>query len=155
MNSSQWQIRFSMRKKLLNILSLLLCFQLSAQDFEKGVAKEMNYPESEQDQEVIFGRIVEISPEFPGGEDSMYNFIKSNLQYPEEARKAMVEGRAIIEFFVAKDGSVQNAKIVRDTGWGMGEEALRIVKLMPKWTAGRQRGKIVPVRVMLPILFRL
>jgi protein TonB len=122
--------------------------------------------------EEIF-KIVEQMPRFPGcesigGDNSaraecankkLMEFIYSNIQYPAIARENNVEGTVVIQFVVDTDGSITDAKIVRDIGAQCGEEALRIVELMnhmpEKWTPGKQRGRAVKVLYMLPVKFKL
>lgn len=99
--------------------------------------------------------VVEKSPEFPGGDDSLYAFIGRNIKYPEAAKKNKIEGRVFVTFVIEKDGQVSNAKILRDIGGGCGEEAIRVVKNMPKWKPGTQRGNPVRVQFNLPIMFQL
>ena len=99
--------------------------------------------------------VVEKSPEFPGGDDSLYAFIGRNIKYPEAAKKNKIEGRVFVTFVIEKDGQVSSAKILRDIGSGCGEEALRVVNSMPKWKPGTQRGNPVRVQFNLPIMFQL
>ncbi len=99
--------------------------------------------------------VVEKSPEFPGGDDSLYAFIGRNIKYPEAAKKNKIEGRVFVTFVIEKDGQVSNAKLLRDIGGGCGEEALRVVNSMPKWKPGTQRGNPVRVQFNLPIMFQL
>ena len=122
-------------------------------------------------EEEIF-RVVEDMPRFPGCENlstkqekqqcadkKMLEFIYSNIKYPAIARENGVEGTAVIQFVVEKDGSVTDAKIVRNPGAQTGEEALRVVNLMNekgfKWVPGKQRGRPVRVQFNLPVKFRL
>jgi len=99
--------------------------------------------------------VVEDPPIFPGGELAMMQFIYNNIKYPEEARKSEIEGMCVIAFIVEKDGSISNAEIVRNIGGKCGEEALRVVNLMPTWTAGKQRGENVRVKYNLPVRYKL
>ena len=99
--------------------------------------------------------VVEKSPEFPGGNDSLYAFIGRNIKYPEMAKKNKIEGRVFVTFVIEKDGQVSSAKLLRDIGGGCGEEALRVVNSMPKWKPGTQRGNPVRVQFNLPIMFQL
>ncbi|MBO7488661.1 MAG: energy transducer TonB [Bacteroidales bacterium] len=96
---------------------------------------------------------VEEEPTFPGGEDAMYDFIYKNLQYPKSAE--CVTGTVVIKFVVEKDGRIGNVRIVREIGGGCGEEAARVVKMMPKWNPGKQAGKKVSCEFVLPIKFEL
>ncbi len=82
-------------------------------------------------------------------------FIGGNVKYPEAARKAGVEGMAVIQFVVEKNGSLSKFKVLKDPGSGLGDEALRVAKLMPKWTPGKDKGKTVAVEFVLPVKFKL
>ena len=110
--------------------------------------------EDEEIEEEVFV-VVEEDPEFPGGMKAMLAFIEKNLVYPEEAKAAGIEGKVYVSFTVEKDGSISNVKILRDIGYGCGDEVVRIVKLMPKWNPGKQRGVPVRVRYNLPVQFIL
>ena len=99
--------------------------------------------------------VAENAPEFPGGEDSLYAYIARNIKYPEAAKKEKIEGRVFVTFVIEKDGQVSSAKILRDIGGGCGEEAIRVVKNMPKWKPGTQRGNPVRFQFNLPVSFML
>ena len=101
--------------------------------------------------------VVEQDPEFPGGMDALVQFLGSNVRYPQDARDEGVEGRVFVTFVVERDGSVSNVRVVRDPDpkGRLGQEAVRVVKAMPKWKPGRQRGKKVRVQFNLPIQFQL
>ena len=99
--------------------------------------------------------VVERQPEFEGGTKALLAFIQKNLKYPAAAARANVEGRVFIQFVVDKTGLVKDSKILKGLGFGCNEEALRIMKLMPRWKPGKQNGKTVAVRFNLPIQFQL
>ncbi len=103
----------------------------------------------------LFGCIVETMPSFRGGQQKLFEFIGNNVVYPQEAIDAGVEGRVFVEFYIERDGTVCDAKVLRGIGYGCDEEALRVIGLMPKWSPGKQRGKAVRVRYTLPINFKL
>ena len=90
-------------------------------------------------------QIVDEEPMFPGGVDSMYAFIRQNLRWPETAQGA-ITGKVYVQVVVEPDGTLTNHRILRDIGGGCGEEALRVVKLMPRWSPGKIDGK--PVRTL-------
>lgn len=94
-------------------------------------------------------------PVFKGGESAMYQFIGENMAYPRYARKNGIQGTVIIEFLVDANGNVTNIKALTEVGGGCTEEALRVIKSMPKWTPGTCEGKPVIVRYTLPIKFKL
>ncbi len=98
---------------------------------------------------------VEIMPEFPGGLDAMKDFLSKEINYPVEAQENGIAGKVFISFVVKKDGSINDAKIVRPIDKNLDAEALRVVKSMPKWTPGKDKGKLVDVEYTLPINFAL
>ena len=97
----------------------------------------------------------EIMPEFPGGEQAMMDFVAKNVTYPKEAMEKEISGRVFVSFIVEKDGSVNEVNVKKGIGGGCDEEALRVVKAMPKWKPGKQDGKPVRVHFLLPITFKL
>lgn len=117
------------------------------------VIEEVAEEEADDDETRIFV-VVENDPEFPGGKDSLEAFIKRNLVYPQKAKEKGISGKVYLTFVVEKDGSITNIKVLRDIGGDCGAEAVRVVKLMPKWKPGVQRGKPVRVQYNLPIYFR-
>ncbi len=110
--------------------------------------------EKEEEEQPIF-TVVEKDPEFPGGTDALYKYLAENIKYPQLARDNGITGKVYITFVVERDGSIANPKILRDIGGGCGAEAIRVVKAMPKWTPGKQRGKAVRVQFNLPVNFNL
>lgn len=110
-------------------------------------------PEEEVSEEVL--TIVEDMPEFPGGQDAFNQFLVKNIRYPKMAMRMGVEGRVYVEFVVTKDGSLDELKVVKGIGGGCDEEAHRVMSLIPKFEPGKQRGMPVPVRMIVPINFRL
>lgn len=92
-------------------------------------------------------------PEFPGGNDAMMAFISKNLMYPDLAIENGIQGRVMLTFVIEKDGSISNIAILNSVGWGIDDEAMRVVKLMPKWSPGENNYRPVRVRVNLPVKF--
>ncbi len=99
--------------------------------------------------------IVETMPSFPGGQEKLMHYLATNIKYPQIARESNVQGRVYISFVVEPDGSVSNVKVLRGIGAGCDEEAMRVVKAMPRWSPGKQRGKAVRVSYNLPVNFKL
>lgn len=95
---------------------------------------------------------VEVSPVPLGGMEAFIRSIADNYIYPKEAKDADVKGRLIVTFIVEPDGQLSNIKMVRDVGYGTGEEAIRVLENSPKWQPGIQDGKAVRVQYTLPIL---
>lgn len=110
--------------------------------------------EVEVAEEPIF-TVVESEPEFPGGMEALYKYLAQNIKYPQLARENGITGKVYVQFVVEKDGSIANPRILRDIGGGCGAEAIRVVKAMPKWSPGKQRGKAVRVQFNLPVNFNL
>lgn len=98
---------------------------------------------------------VEQVPSFPGGLNKFYKFLQQNIKYPAEARQKKIQGKVFITFIIEKDGSFSNLRILRDLGYGCGAEALRVMKLSPKWNPGIQNGHKVRVQYTMPINFTL
>ena len=99
--------------------------------------------------------IVEEQPSPDGGIKSFYEFVSKNLNYPAQARRMGMEGRVFVEFVVEKDGSLTDIKVVKGIGAGCNEEAVRVLSLAPNWNPGKQRGREVRVRMIMPIMFKL
>ena len=98
---------------------------------------------------------VEQMPSFPGGSQKLKEFIEENLRYPKELEETCVQGRVIVRFIVERNGKLSNVKVVKSVHPALDKEALRIVKLMPRWIPGRQNGITVRVKCYIPIIFRL
>jgi TonB family protein len=98
---------------------------------------------------------LESNPQYPGGDAARIRFLQDNMKYPEEAKKAKIQGKVFIQFIVEKDGRLTNLNILRGIGAGCDEEVLRVVKLMPPWQPGIAHGKPVRVVFNLPIKFTL
>ena len=99
--------------------------------------------------------IVEQMPEYPGGMQALFEFLKENIKYPEDAQKQKVEGRVLVKFVVETDGSISNIEVVKNAFPSLDAEAERVVRIMPKWTPGKQKGQVVRVKFVLPINFSL
>ena len=99
--------------------------------------------------------VVERMPQFPGGVAAQVEYFKKNLRYPAEAKKAGTQGRVVVQFFVNKDGSISNVKVLRGVDPALDAEAVRLVNSMPKWKPGMQKGKAVTVKYTVPVLFKL
>ncbi len=100
---------------------------------------------------------VEESPEFPGGTSELMKFLQNNLKYPENAKAKGIQGTVFVSFVVEKDGSISNSSILRgiENGADLDAEAIRVVKMMPNWVPGKQRGEAVRVQFTLPIRYVL
>ena len=99
--------------------------------------------------------VVEVMPQFPGGQIAMLKYIMENMKYPEQAMKEGIQGRVAVSFIVEKDGSISDVKPILSVHPLLNKEAVRVVESMPKWTPGKQNGKPVRVRFNLPVMFKL
>lgn len=102
----------------------------------------------------IFEVGIEEEPVFPGGEETMQKFIKDNLVYPAESTEKGEQGKVYVRFVVGVDGAISNISIPRGVSPSADAEAIRIVKMMPNWTPGKQGGTPVSTVVVLPIVFK-
>jgi protein TonB len=100
-------------------------------------------------------RVVQVMPEFPGGKDSLEAFIKANLKYPRSARENKIEGTVQTEFTVETDGSLSDIKVKKAVSPKLDDEAVRLIKLMPKFKPGKQQGKAVRVIYSVPVTFKM
>ena len=100
-------------------------------------------------------KVPQEQPEFPGGDAARNKFLKDNLRYPADAREQYISGTVYLTFVVERDGSITDIRILRGIGGGCEEEAVRVVRMMPKWTPGKQNGNPVRVQFNLPIRFTL
>jgi tonB family C-terminal domain len=99
--------------------------------------------------------VVEVMPQFPGGQIAMLKYIMENIKYPKQIMEEGIQGRVTVSFIVEKDGRVSNVRLLRSVQSALDKEAIRVVKSMPKWTPGKQNGKPVRVRFNLPVMFKL
>ncbi|MBR3938145.1 MAG: TonB family protein [Bacteroidaceae bacterium] len=118
--------------------------------------QEYEIEEADSTDEVFW--VVDQRPEYPGGEAALMEYLRSNLQYPENCKKNKVQGRVLISFVVNKDGSIVEPAVVKSAGPAGVEldvEALRVVSSMPAWTPGMQNGEAVRVQYTIPVAFQL
>lgn len=110
--------------------------------------------EGEIQEEEIFV-FVEDQPAYPGGDEARLNYLRENITYPEIAKESGVQGTVYVTFVVEKDGSISHVKVLRGIGGGCDEEAVRVIKNMPNWKPGKQRGRPVRAQFNMPIRFIL
>jgi protein TonB len=123
---------------------------------EETVVEEIVFddePEEEEAEEIF--TIVEDQPAPKGGMAAFYEYVGKNLKYPAQARRMGIEGKVFVQFIVDKDGSITEVQAIKGIGAGCDEEAIRVLKNAPKWSPGKQRGRPVKVRMILPITFKL
>lgn len=114
----------------------------------------MDLPQDTTKTEMVYD-MPEQMPQFPGGAEAMERFISEHIKYPPTAKEKRIQGKVYVQFIVEKDGSLTDIKIRRGAHQLLDDEAIRVIKLMPKWKPGSMRGKIVRVRYTIPITFAL
>lgn len=117
-----------------------------------------NYTPPVEDQDVQQQQIfvvVEDMPHFPGGEAALMKYLGTHIQYPDLAKESGIQGTVFINFVVEPNGHIDHVKVLRGIGGGCDQEAVKVVKNMPKWVPGKQRGKPVRVSFNLPVKFTL
>ena len=117
------------------------------------VESEIDDVEEEETEEVFV--IVEEYPAPIGGMAAFYQYVNNNIKYPVQALSLELQGRVFVQFVVGKDGSITDATVIRGIGGGCDEEAIRVVMAAPGWNPGKQRGKPVRVKMVLPITFKI
>lgn len=122
-------------------------------EYVKTLPKEL--PEEKANSNEDFFTVVEQQPAYPGGYGEMRKFLAMNIRYPEAAKSTNISGTVYLRFIVETDGSISNIGVDRGIGGGCEEEAIRVLKMMPGWIPGKQRGKPVRVKFSMPIEFKL
>ncbi len=122
------------------------------EEIEEQVIEDDDEGEDKEDEIFVF---VEDQPSYPGGDEARLKYLRENIKYPEMAKESGIQGTVYVTFVVEKDGRISNVKILRGIGGGCDEEALRVIKGMPKWKPGKQRGRPVRAQFNMPIRFIL
>jgi len=126
--------------------------EVEMEDTESDEDEEIEIEEEDDDE---FFMVVENMPEFPGGDLGLMRYIQKNVKYPAIAKEYNITGKVFVSFIVDKSGSVTNVKVVRGVDKNLDAEAVRVVKSLPKYKPGKQRGKAVRVMFTIPINFTL
>ena len=132
-------------KKLI-LLSLMAVLGLMTANAQKTVVSQSN--------QNVFDQVEEM-PEFPGGMPALIEFLQTNLKYPKDAIKQQVGGRVMVMFVVETDGTLSNVRVAKKVFPSLDSEAVRVVKTMPKWKPGKEKGRPVRVNFTLPVVFSL
>ncbi|RZJ53419.1 MAG: M56 family peptidase [Flavobacterium sp.] len=148
MTKKESPIRATIKIIATGLICSLLLFVFST----KSIAQKDNSKTEMQDDFSIGSDTTNVKkPEFPGGLNAFFQFVGKNYKMPSEASKNKIDTKLYVQFMVEQDGSLSEYKIVKDPGFGLGEEVIRVLKLSPKWTPGTQDGKPVRVLYDLPI----
>lgn len=133
-----------MKKLILMSMLAVVCFMTASA--QKTVVSQSNQNVYDE---------VEVMPEFPGGVTAMYDFLYANINYPKDAIKQDVGGRVMVMFVIETDGSLSNVRVARKVFPSLDAEAVRVVKTMPKWKPGKEKGRPVRVNYTIPIVFSI
>lgn len=120
-----------------------------------SVKESRRFSKKEKESESPVFTLVEEMPYFPGGEAARNSFLAENIVYPKQAVENGIQGTVYVQFIVDSKGNIADVKIIRGIGGGCDEEAMRVVKLMPRWKPGKQNGKAVKTLFNMPVYFKL
>jgi protein TonB len=122
------------------------------EEIEETIIAQEEEKEAVEEEIFVF---VEEQPTYPGGDEARLTYLRDNIKYPEIAKESGIQGTVYVTFVVEKDGRISNVKVLRGIGGGCDEEAVRVIKNMPSWKAGKQRGRAVRAQFNMPIRFIL
>ena len=131
---------------------------MTSEDNQTKVQEVVRVPvapiEEDPEENVVF-KVVEKMPSFPGGQVELMKYLNNSVKYPIIAQENGIQGRVIVQFTVRKDGSIDDVEVVRSADPNLDKEAVRVIKSMPSWTPGEQRGKKVHCKFTVPVVFKL
>ncbi|MBN8681119.1 MAG: energy transducer TonB [Chitinophagales bacterium] len=143
-------------KKLSFLFIVTLFYSLTTSAQSSSGLPVIDYSKTGFDSTAVFEIFnVEKIPVFPGGEAAMFQFISTNLVYPDSAQVNNVEGVVALSMVIEKDGSLSDIKVLKDIAYGCGEASIAMVKKMPKWMPGQIQGTRIRTRYVMPIRFKL
>jgi len=142
-----------MKLKIIILTITTICVLLSCKETKPIAIKQTQDNNTELDSKSF--DITDRNPEFPGGDNELLNYISNNLKYPESAKANGISGRVPILLTINEKGEITDAKVIRGICPELDEEAVRLVKAMPKWEPGYENGKAKTSYLMLPINFKL
>lgn len=121
---------------------------------QEVIQAPIEMPEEDPEENIVFV-VAEKMPSFPGGQQALMKYLSENIRYPVIAQENGVQGRVIVQFTVRKDGSIDDVKVVKSADPSLDKEAVRLIKSVPAWEPGMQRGKAVHCKFTVPIVFKL
>lgn len=127
----------------------------SAQGSQSAPPPPPMSPQISTDPSDLVFTVVEVMPEFPGGQGALLQFLAKSIKYPVIAQQNGIQGRVTCSFVVGKDGVIRNIEVIRGVDPSLDLEATRVISMMPKWKPGMQKGKEVSVKYTVPVTFRL
>lgn len=144
--------RINILKRIIIIILFIICF-INAKSQVYRVSSVRGVGQSEFT--IYESGYVDVMPSFPGGESALIKFINETRRYPEKAYFNRVEGRVMCKFIVHPDGSINRISVIKGVEDSLDEEAVRIIREMPRWESAKHKGRSVPVYYVLTIPFRL
>ncbi len=121
---------------------------------QEVIQAPIEMPEEDPEENIVFV-VAEKMPSFPGGQQALMKYLSENIRYPVIAQENGVQGRVIVQFTVRKDGTIDDVKVVKSADPSLDKEAVRLIKSVPAWEPGMQRGKAVHCKFTVPIVFKL
>lgn len=140
---------------LVFLSALWIQFEIGYSNVSSSISGNHYLSDSSTQPDSAIYDVVEVEPQFIGGEEAMQKFIKENIRYPVEAIQNGYDGKVFVMFVVEHDGSISNVKIARGAHPLLNDEALRVIRLMPNWKPGYHKDIAVRTRVVTPIVFKL
>ncbi|MEO7978056.1 M56 family metallopeptidase [Flavobacterium sp.] len=147
MTKKESPIKIVLKVSSVGVVYALLLFVFST----KTMAQTVKNTAQVKEKDIYESDAIDKQPEFPGGTLAFYKFVGATFKMPAEAEKNKIEGKVYMQFIIEKDGSLSDITTVKDAGYGIGDEAIRVLKLSPKWTPGSYKENPVRVMYSLPI----
>lgn len=132
-------------KKII-LLSMMAVLSLMTANAQKTVVSQSN--------QNVYDHVEEM-PEFVGGMPALFEYLQTNLKYPEDAIMQKLGGRVMVQFVVETDGTISNVRVAKTVFPSLDNEAVRVVKAMPKWKPGKEKGRPVRANFTLPVVFNI
>jgi TonB family protein len=129
--------------------------QCSGKDIPNPTDSILSINANQPDSMGVVFTVVEEMPDFPGGDKARIQFLVENIKYPREAREHGIQGIVYITFIITITGEIKDVRSLKSPHQLLTNEAIRVIKLMPKWIPGKQNGKAVNVQYNMPIKFTL
>ena len=137
---------------LLLALAITIFAPVSAQ--KTVIAKDNSSVKKQIERDSVLD-VCDQMPQFKGGDVALMDFIRTSISYPKDAAEQGLQGRVVLRFIIEKDGTISNSEVLKSASLSLDTEALRVVNSMPQWIPGKHKGKVVRVRYVLPVTFRL
>lgn len=152
---SQSNGKYTYSEKTGELMDVMGVFDRKASAVDSPVASADQDEDTSSEGDGKVFDVVDEMPSFPGGPSALFEFLSKNVKYPAVAEENGVQGRVIVTFVVGRDGSISNVKVVKSVDPSLDQEARRVIRSMPRWIPGKQKGEAVRVKYTIPVTFRL